>query len=208
MALATAGACGPSEASLCKRACDCEGCSSSEEDDCIDELEDAREEAAEEGCGAEYDALVSCIDEELECNDDQVEADGCSDEADDLADCLDDPVFFGVGDPCEALCDQLLECGAETCAFTGPCAGPVEDCASCLVAFGDDLCTPDGSQQALDNCADECLIEDDNLCTPGEEVFCLCFDGTEGTETCAADGQSFGPCSIDGVACDMGGPMP
>jgi hypothetical protein len=36
-------------------------------------------------------------------------------------------------------------------------------------------------------------------CTPGEELFCRCRGGIEGTKTCQSDGASFGECTtIDG----------
>ena len=38
-------------------------------------------------------------------------------------------------------------------------------------------------------------------CTPGSYVFCRCSDRSEGTKLCAADGNSFGPCSTDIAPC-------
>jgi len=38
--------------------------------------------------------------------------------------------------------------------------------------------------------------EEETLCNPGDEVFCKCRGGQEeGTKTCLADGNSFGPCT-------------
>lgn len=46
-------------------------------------------------------------------------------------------------------------------------------------------------------CGDDSAIE--TLCKPGEEIFCKCRGGYQGTKTCLDDGASFGECTtLDG----------
>ena len=92
MALAGGGlaACGGSAGALCDEFCECEGCSDSEYDECVDELEDDEREADNEGCLDQYDDLLACYDDEAECRDgDHFDADGCGPEQKNLNECLD-----------------------------------------------------------------------------------------------------------------------
>lgn len=42
---------------------------------------------------------------------------------------------------------------------------------------------------------------DDTLCTPGENIFCKCRGGADGTKLCKQDGQSFEECVTEDGAC-------
>ena len=46
-----------------------------------------------------------------------------------------------------------------------------------------------------------CKGTPDTLCTPGENIFCKCRGGAEGTKTCQPDGQSFDSCVSDTGSC-------
>jgi hypothetical protein len=82
-----ASGCGTSAADLCEEACDCEGCSDAELDECIDELEEIEERAEDLGCEDEMDDYMSCVDSELECSEGKARADGCDSEARELTQC-------------------------------------------------------------------------------------------------------------------------
>lgn len=82
----TAG-CGTSAASLCERSCECSGCSETERTDCVDALGDAEKLANDKGCGEQYSAWASCLDDQLRCVDDKIDADGCETEAEALVKC-------------------------------------------------------------------------------------------------------------------------
>lgn len=49
--------------------------------------------------------------------------------------------------------------------------------------------------------ASSCLEDESQLCCAGDNIFCKCQDGSEGTKTCAEDGQSFGQCFTADGAC-------
>jgi len=80
--------CGSSASSYCNRACDCVGCSENEHDECIDDYEDAQKAADDEGCGDQFSAASSCLDDEFTCNDGDIDADGCNSENEALFKCL------------------------------------------------------------------------------------------------------------------------
>lgn len=80
--------CGPSASGLCNKICDCIGCSASEFDDCVDDIEDARDDADKEGCGSEYDALLACGDDEFRCDGDKYDVDGCNYETKEFIKCM------------------------------------------------------------------------------------------------------------------------
>ncbi len=47
-----------------------------------------------------------------------------------------------------------------------------------------------------------CKGGSDTLCTPGENIFCKCRGGAEGTKTCQPDGNSFDACVSDVGTCN------
>jgi hypothetical protein len=81
------GCSGASVANLCDRLCECEGCSESEYEDCVDTGEDLEKAAEEAGCNDAWEDYVACTDEELECNDGVVKVDGCLSEIGALGTC-------------------------------------------------------------------------------------------------------------------------
>ena len=86
-ALGLAG-CGYGPGDLCDDACDCQGCSDHDYEECVDNGEDLERDVEREGCEDEYDELYACLEETGECrHDDDWETD-CGDEQSDLAQCL------------------------------------------------------------------------------------------------------------------------
>ncbi|WP_437736554.1 hypothetical protein [Sorangium sp. So ce1335] len=90
VALALLPGCGSSISSLCEDKCDCTGdCSPDDLDDCIDNLEDIEREAEEQGCEDQFDAAMSCVEDEFACRSRGVDVDGCRPEIDNLGGCTD-----------------------------------------------------------------------------------------------------------------------
>ena len=87
LALAATG-CGTSASSLCADQCECEGCSETEEQECVDDVEDAEKQADDEGCSDQYSEFVSCYADQFECIEGEVDADGCNAEAEAYSKCL------------------------------------------------------------------------------------------------------------------------
>jgi hypothetical protein len=135
-ALVLGPGCGSSASSLCSDICDCTGCSDSEMDDCVDDVEDAEKEAGDEGCEDQYDDFISCFAEELECRDGEIDADGCESEATSLAKCLDHPIEVSGGlDPCQRAARHFEDCGIQTGGGgePGQCTDQTAVFAECLV---------------------------------------------------------------------------
>lgn len=86
--LGFATACGPSASSFCGAACDCQGCSDAEYENCVDDYEDGMKTAEDAGCGDQADDYASCVDSEMQCIDGRFDADGCGAEFQALAKCL------------------------------------------------------------------------------------------------------------------------
>jgi hypothetical protein len=85
--LATVG-CG-TESAICNDACDCEGCSDSQFDNCLDNFDDTERRADNEGCLDLYDDYVVCLDDTGRCDGNDWET-SCGYERDRLKKCLDD----------------------------------------------------------------------------------------------------------------------
>jgi hypothetical protein len=104
LALPVLAGCGSSASSICRDVCECVGCSESEEEDCVDAVEDQQQEAEAEGCGDQVDALIDCYGSELECREgDDLDVDGCDFEEEAVSDCTGGTVGIGVGDPCSRV---------------------------------------------------------------------------------------------------------
>jgi hypothetical protein len=136
-------ACGSSqEQSVCEQACDCEGCDEGDFNDCVDVLEDLKQDTESEGCANDYQDLLSCLDKDLECDDDnEVDLDECADELEEVSDCLDDDVLgvahteSGGGDDDDpndpptggTACDEIKACciaaAEQAMVSTASCAG-------------------------------------------------------------------------------------
>ena len=100
----------------CNTVCDCTGC---DEDDCVEELEDAEDEAKDEKCEDDYAAYLECIHNKLDCDDDRADFGDCKDEVDDLADCIEKK-NMPFASPCADLKRECKDCGEsrELCEAT------------------------------------------------------------------------------------------
>ena len=146
-ALAACG-CG-SAASLCDDFCDCQGCSDTERDDCVDDIEDAEKRAEEAGCEQQFDELVDCMDDQLECRDGRVDADGCESETKDLSECSDGE----VGGPSASACDTAVElCGGTPGEEEVDCTGATLCTAQCIVSAS----SCDLNNMSLQQCVSDC----------------------------------------------------
>jgi hypothetical protein len=157
--------CQSDEAELCELVCDCNGCSTSEAEDCADDLEDLREDAEGDGCDAEYDDFTSCAVDKFDCDDEVADLGRCDDEVEDLFECLDDPPTIAFVDPCNraaeicggpggepaqctgaALCASKCILGANSCDFTN---AALADCVSACAGSTDGSGpTPPGSDES------------------------------------------------------------
>lgn len=88
VALAALSGCGYSGGDLCDDRCDCEGCSDSEYDDCLDTADDLERAVEREGCENQYDEYLSCLGDEFQCRSSVVDLDGCNSESNSLNNCL------------------------------------------------------------------------------------------------------------------------
>jgi hypothetical protein len=175
--------CGPSIGSFCNKVCDCMGCSDSEQDDCVDSLEDTRKAAEDEGCGSEFNDYLSCSSSELECEDDVAIADGCDSEAQKLAECTKGAVIGG--NPVEAYCAKVCDC-------QGCPDGELQTCVDSVAGL---------EQEAQDL---GCEGELDAL------LGCLgstaqCVDGSLTTEDCNPESIEFSDCYSGGSSGSGGG---
>lgn len=160
--------CTPSSASLCNRVCECTGCSKDERADCVDDLDDARKEARNEGCGDQYDAYFSCAASEMQCEGDSIEVDGCDTELRELRQCMGDGVPVIGKDACQAALDRLIrrfqecdiaieapppaerQCSAQDAALY-QCYVPCYEASSC------DVLTGEASSDELNTCITSCF---------------------------------------------------
>jgi hypothetical protein len=135
-------------AGLCRDVCNCEGCSNSEEEDCIEAADEAQADAEDEGCTEEFDAYVECREDGFKCDGDSATfTESCERESADLADC-------GVSPPTAGnVCDQAAQaCGAdEGGGGQVECTGVVVCQAQCIVDFDCDL-----NSTELTNCISGC----------------------------------------------------
>lgn len=90
LALFGYAACGGSESAICDDACDCEGCSDREYDDCLDDFDDTFRRAENTGCEDIYDDWVVCLEDTGRCDGGYDYDTNCKPERDRLKNCLDD----------------------------------------------------------------------------------------------------------------------
>ena len=155
MALAplVAPACsGNPAASLCRDVCSCQGCSNSEEEQCIEAADEAKEDAEREGCTEEFDSYVGCLEDAFKCDDERaVFTENCSSEAEDWSE-SGAPVT-GVGNVCDqaaAICNA--QGGGE--GELPECTGDVECISQCIV----DAASCDfNDNPALNDCVGDCV---------------------------------------------------
>jgi len=149
-ALVSPACSGNPAAGLCHDVCDCQGCSKTEEEDCVDAADKAQQDAADEGCSEELDTYVTCLEDAFKCDDgDAVFTEDCASEAQDLADC--GGTVPGVGDPCERA---AAICGAEPGQTDqGQCTGQAACAAQCII---DANSCDFSNNQALVDCLTSC----------------------------------------------------
>jgi hypothetical protein len=90
----TVTGCSSVEEDLCAATCDCEGCSDSAYDNCVDDAEDRGRVADNEGCGTYYYDWLDCLDSEFACRNAEAEFDGCGPELERLSKCCGASCFF------------------------------------------------------------------------------------------------------------------
>ncbi|NUO47731.1 MAG: hypothetical protein HOV80_02620 [Polyangiaceae bacterium] len=157
--------CGSLEQDVCEQACDCEGCDEGDFNDCVDVLEDLKQDTSQEGCESDYQDLLSCLDSKMECDDDEVDLDDCEDELEEVADCLEDDVLGvayesggsdndndvpndvpneGGGGACDEIKDCCIAAAEQAMVSTASCVGYDSATeASCQAAI-DAYVTPPG----------------------------------------------------------------
>jgi hypothetical protein len=88
---AFASACGGAAGDYCDEACDCEGCSDREYDECIEDYEYAADLASAYDCDAEFTDLEDCVFDRGRCSNDRwgVDPDDCDGQGRDLGECYD-----------------------------------------------------------------------------------------------------------------------
>jgi hypothetical protein len=103
----------------------------------------------------------------------------------------------GGDDTAETLCTPGEEVFCK-------CRGGFEGTKTCLddgQSFGE-CTTPDGECPTIEETTSS--TSSSSLCTAGEEIFCTCDDGTDGSKRCADDGQSYGDCTTPNGPCGAG----
>lgn len=75
---------------MCDRACACGGCSEAQRTQCVQQSNDVRTRAAQNGCLGELDDLVGCVTDDAECQAGSLESarDICSEETAELEGCV------------------------------------------------------------------------------------------------------------------------
>lgn len=150
LAWLTAPGCKPSVGSYCDKLCDCVGCSQPEREECVDLLDDYRKQAEADGCGGEFDAMLSCANEELVCTDGQLEGDGCEPQAEKLYECTNaeggGPIP-GAKTACDLAADAIIA-KYEECNIAVT-VDPDAEMAECTEALGkQSICVADCTTEA------------------------------------------------------------
>jgi hypothetical protein len=108
-------ACRPSAGSYCNKVCDCRVCEETERLDCVDSVNNARQESEDKQCSEQFNAYFSCINSATTCVSNKVQATGCEAEADALSKC-GGPVVLG-GNACDQFASvvesKFTSCGIE-----------------------------------------------------------------------------------------------
>ena len=82
------GGCGDSVESICQKQCDCGKCSEKKLNDCINEGNLEQQEAEKNGCGDDFDELVSCAGG-ASCKGDELDTKVCEKLADRVEHCAE-----------------------------------------------------------------------------------------------------------------------
>ena len=137
--------------SICHQFCDCAPCTKHDLDACVTKGETAETSAQKKNCSNHFNALLTCIDENLSCQPGfGVGTDKCTKEEEGLRTCggLEDPFVTpcaqaalrvsgcnGNGNPTQTPCPPILACSA-LCTLAQPCdvlngmtfSQPFQDC--------------------------------------------------------------------------------
>jgi hypothetical protein len=136
--------------SYCNTLCDCTGCSQVEREDCVEELNGHRRNAADQGCSRQFDEAITCVNSGLTCTDGKLEPVECGTENEALSECTSGSVPILGPTPCE-LADEQILARYEACGVAKGSAGEVE----CTVEVGEEMlcvaaCIQTASCGALD----------------------------------------------------------
>ena len=84
------GGCHATLEDMCDRACECGGCSDAQRTQCVQQSNDVRIRAAQNGCLGELDDLVDCVTDDAKCEGGSLESarDICSEERAELEGCV------------------------------------------------------------------------------------------------------------------------
>jgi hypothetical protein len=145
--------CEGGEPPLCKAQCDCMGCGMRERQDCVDDVEDAERNAANEGCSAQFSDYVTCFAGRT-CSDNGTFTTSCDIQGEALEKCSS---LAGkiVRTTCEDARDKFISCGLGGFQVS-PCAPQSACVARCaLAATCSDLQTQPSNGPFV-TCANNC----------------------------------------------------
>lgn len=164
--------CVPSSASYCMKVCACAGCDEADEEACVTALKTSQTNAVTRGCGAQYDAYLSCVDSIASCSG-TTSATTCSAERAALESCAGVVTF---GSPCVNVC----------IVRSNRCGGDLESCSS--------TCEYQDEQAERTGCATQynallsCQLKPEALCS--------------GFESCPEPFQEYYQCMSDACNAD------
>jgi hypothetical protein len=109
--------CGSPAESYCHKVCDCRRCDQTGLGSCPQTMNDLRTEAAEAGCGSQFDEALACAAAaQITCEGRRAEAEACRAEAEALAECTGGHPIF-VASACDIALDEIIakseECGID-----------------------------------------------------------------------------------------------
>ncbi|MFO0589267.1 MAG: hypothetical protein U0441_17145 [Polyangiaceae bacterium] len=109
VALAAQG-CGSASAAYCNNACECETCTDKSRQECVDYIENSRDNAVVAGCEARFDEVIGCLTGQS-CKGSKIDETGCATEIGSMNGCAD---AYHTG-RCQKFTDDLAakytECG-------------------------------------------------------------------------------------------------
>jgi hypothetical protein len=87
----------PSAATLCQNICDCQGCNSTQRQECEAAFNDSGTLAADKGCTSQFDAYLSCVAAHEQCVANKVDLAACAPQAMALTSCSGTVTTTGGG---------------------------------------------------------------------------------------------------------------
>ncbi len=88
---------GSSVQDYCGTYCDCQGCGSGEEQDCVSSLTSVQQQSEDQGCLSEFNSYLTCVANSAECQGGELVLQGCNVEASDFSDCFGGSSSGGSG---------------------------------------------------------------------------------------------------------------